>query len=862
MPGGSTLENLAITETFYGWFTKTNEIINELNSTVGSGVSGAGISGDNLIITLIDGSTIDAGNVIGPQGVGIASGGLSGDNLIITLQNGATFDVGNVRGPQGSTGNQGPIGATGFTGNTGEAGLGVPTGGLIGYALVKKTNVDRETEWKDLGLQVKASPGQVGGWETKKIENILGEGPLTSGRNRFPRWSPNMYLSEVHTGISTALDGSTGFFEVAGYLGNSSGYDDGVTAGIKVLNFFESIKRFEGNTYFFASTGSSSVTGALAECQGRLLDAPPGFYWNRMKYFPTIKLQPIYVSNYSVIDQYTMYVTGYATGATSSSAANQKKRRGTYGFFGMLPINSFPSGTPESTLTSLDRNGFVQGSTCAFYFRPDDGIAATSGNVLAVTKSDANFNTVSNTHINASYTGDFIREVTPGRTGPIGLFSSAAGPRGISGGFTVDPGWYYIMTEFIPAAWFSIGSDLDNVGTGDAYYSGLHSDRVLFTHTDASLQIQRHDMFGLNGFELAPYNHDVGEGIPKPFTPTCYLGVPVVKGVGTATRDLQHPTGLPPHLWYNFGFSGGSADGRFVTGASGGSNSGGIQFGPHLGLHSYDVSGQTAEISPDGGIVIRAQNAEQGSAPRIAISVISTSNAAENLVTFEPGIKAVAAPSCIFNCNTIFDTTHFTDSNHNYDLGHTSGTGPDPETGECPIYCCPGTTYAYWNSQGLLNDAQSVNGNIDQNSAGSTGIFLPTAPWNIVYDFDEYGFTGGTASNLCVDFSCANTYGYVCRESHASCSTPGGCIPHGNNCAQYGSCTSLGALVANSDSADGGTTDPPSSRTISIFVNEGEQHHDLWFGASSSVTGSNHLIWHTASFGCTTGITFNKYEGP
>ena len=50
MPG-VTLENLAIQETFYGWFTKTNEIINSLNDTVGSGVSGAGISGDNLIFT-------------------------------------------------------------------------------------------------------------------------------------------------------------------------------------------------------------------------------------------------------------------------------------------------------------------------------------------------------------------------------------------------------------------------------------------------------------------------------------------------------------------------------------------------------------------------------------------------------------------------------------------------------------------------------------------------------------------------------------------------------------------------------------------------------------------------------------------
>ena len=867
MPGGSTLENLAITETFYGWFTKTNEIINELNSTVGSGVSGAGISGDNLIITLLDGSTIDAGAVIGPQGVGIASGGLSGDNLIITLQNGTTFDVGNVRGPQGSTGFQGPVGSTGDTGATGEAGAGVPTGGLVGYALVKKTNTDRDTEWKDLGLQVKASPGNIGGWESKKIESIVGEGPLTSGRNRFPRWSPNLYLSEVHVGRGKSLDGNTGLFDVAGYLGNSSGYDDGVTAGIKVLNFFESLKRFEGNTYFYA-------TGDTGDCQGEILDAPPGFYWNRMKYFPTAKLQPIYISNHSVIDQYVLYVSSYIGGATANTFANAQKRRGTYGFFGLLPINSFPSGTPESHLTSLSRTGFVQGSTCAYYFRPGGGSAATAGSVLAITKTDENFNTDATTHINGSYTGDFIRGVTAGRTGPIGLFVSAAGPNGVSGGTTVDPGWYYLMSEFIPAAWFSIGSNIDHIGTADSYLSGENSDRVVLTHTDAG---DDHDgaigLFGLNGFELAPYGETISGVIPEPFNPSCYLGVPVVKGVGSDTRALLHPTGLPPHLWYNFGFSGGSADGRFVTGASGGSNSGGIQLGPHLGLHSYDVSGQTAEISPDGGIVIRAQNRQQASAPRIAVSVISTSNAKENLVTFEPGIKTVAAPACSFNCDTIFGASFYASSGEfNYTLGFTAGTGPDQRTQECPVYCCPGSTYAYFKAAGLLSDAQTDAGNgevddfIDAQSAGTTGSFLPSEPWRVVYDFDTFGFTGGTAPDTSVRYSCANTYGYVCRSGtpgYAGCSDPRGCTPHGNACTSYGTFNAgLGALPANNSDAQGGTTDPPTSRTISIFVNTGEQHHTLWFGSNKGVTGYNHLIWHTDTYGCTSGTTFPVYEGP
>jgi hypothetical protein len=65
---GYTLSNLGITETFYGWFNKTNDIIAQLNSVAGQGVSGAGLSGDHLIITLIDGSTFDAGSAVGPTG--------------------------------------------------------------------------------------------------------------------------------------------------------------------------------------------------------------------------------------------------------------------------------------------------------------------------------------------------------------------------------------------------------------------------------------------------------------------------------------------------------------------------------------------------------------------------------------------------------------------------------------------------------------------------------------------------------------------------------------------------------------------------------------------------------------------------
>ncbi|HAW80632.1 MAG TPA: hypothetical protein DCX27_13525, partial [Balneola sp.] len=135
MPG-YTLSNLGITETFYGWFTKTNDIIAQLNSVSGQGVSSAGLSGDNLIITLIDGSTFDAGSAIGPTGDSVAGAAITNGELIFTLNSGTVINVGNVVGPTGTTGAIGPAGSTGHTGASGPAGEGVPTGGNVGYALV------------------------------------------------------------------------------------------------------------------------------------------------------------------------------------------------------------------------------------------------------------------------------------------------------------------------------------------------------------------------------------------------------------------------------------------------------------------------------------------------------------------------------------------------------------------------------------------------------------------------------------------------------------------------------------------------------------------------------------------------------
>lgn len=102
-----------------------------------SGISITGTSIDglgHLIVTLSDGSTLDAGlvqgvGVDGQDGVSVTGGSVDGNgDLIITLSDASTVNVGHVVGPQGEQGLQGPTGATGATGPAGPQGEVGPMG--------------------------------------------------------------------------------------------------------------------------------------------------------------------------------------------------------------------------------------------------------------------------------------------------------------------------------------------------------------------------------------------------------------------------------------------------------------------------------------------------------------------------------------------------------------------------------------------------------------------------------------------------------------------------------------------------------------------------------------------------------------
>jgi len=96
-----------------------------------AGISSASIDGSsNLILTLNDSTTVDAGNVKGDKGdtgdtgVGITSPSLVGSNLGLNYSNTSTQDVGNIQGPQGATG------------ATGSQGVSVSTATVTGANLI------------------------------------------------------------------------------------------------------------------------------------------------------------------------------------------------------------------------------------------------------------------------------------------------------------------------------------------------------------------------------------------------------------------------------------------------------------------------------------------------------------------------------------------------------------------------------------------------------------------------------------------------------------------------------------------------------------------------------------------------------
>lgn len=115
------------------------EIPNTITATIGGlisrGVKAVEVTdGGRLVFTLTDGSTVDVGSVVGPQGEKGSTGaqGPKGD----TGAQGPKGETG-AQGPKGETGAQGPKGETGAQGEKGDTGAQGPRGETGAGFLVK-----------------------------------------------------------------------------------------------------------------------------------------------------------------------------------------------------------------------------------------------------------------------------------------------------------------------------------------------------------------------------------------------------------------------------------------------------------------------------------------------------------------------------------------------------------------------------------------------------------------------------------------------------------------------------------------------------------------------------------------------------
>ena len=210
-----------------------------------AGISSATVTAGNLVLTLNDSTTIDAGNVEGPQGatgdagVGITSVSLVGGNLQLTYSNTSTQDVGNIQGPAGSNG------TNGVDGNAGVDGVSVSTATVNGSGNLILTLSNASTI--DAG-NVKGADGAAG--DVDQTLSLVGNVITISGSDS------NVDLTSALGSVAS----NYGNTEVQAYL-DAQGYSN-VDLDAQTLSISGNVITISG------SNDTVDLTSALANVSG------------------------------------------------------------------------------------------------------------------------------------------------------------------------------------------------------------------------------------------------------------------------------------------------------------------------------------------------------------------------------------------------------------------------------------------------------------------------------------------------------------------------------------------------------------------------------------------------------------------
>ena len=200
------------------------------NGTDGLSVSSGTITGNSLVLTMSDSSTINVtGNVVGPtgatgaagsngtdgtDGVGITSISLvGGSNLVLNYSNSSTQDVGNIKGP---TGSQGPAGNVLVT--TSNAAPSGASEGQMWYATDNgHTYIYHNSAW------VQANPGQ-----DPQTISLSGNVLTISGSNSNVDFTSALNINTdaqdlTLSGNVISLSGQSGNVDLTSLLGSAGG---------------------------------------------------------------------------------------------------------------------------------------------------------------------------------------------------------------------------------------------------------------------------------------------------------------------------------------------------------------------------------------------------------------------------------------------------------------------------------------------------------------------------------------------------------------------------------------------------------------------------------------------------------------
>jgi len=333
----------------------------------GRNVSSATISGDNLVLSMSDSTTIDAGNVRGPQGPAGPTGAT-----------GATGATG-PQGPAGATGPQGPQGLKGDKGDTGATGATGATGpqGPQGIQGIQGPKGDTG----DTGPQGPAGPTGATG----------ATGPQGVSISTVTRTSGTGAPGTTDTYTITYSNGTTSTFQVYnGANGSGSGTITSITAGTGLT----------GGT--ISSTGTIAVDGTVVALRADLAAVAFSGAYSALSGKPT---------NVSSFTNDAGYITGInssavttALGFTPENAANKGQANGYASLdgSGLVPSTQLPSYV-DDVLEYADLASFpATGATGKIYVAIDTGktyrwsgsvyveISASPGSTDAVTEGSTN----------------------------------------------------------------------------------------------------------------------------------------------------------------------------------------------------------------------------------------------------------------------------------------------------------------------------------------------------------------------------------------------------------------------------------------------------------------------------------------